>query len=60
MADEKTDVGNPDRQRVNIHEEYEMRDWAKKFGVSKDQLRNAVQTVGTDARDVENYLLRHK
>lgn len=60
MSDDKAQVGNPDRQRINVHEDYELRDWAKRFGVSKDQLENAVDAVGTGAKDVEQYLSRHK
>ena len=60
MSDDLKQVGNPDRQRINVREEYELRDWAKQFGVSKDQLRNAVETVGTGVADVERYLARHR
>ena len=56
MADDKSNRGNPDRQRINTSEPYEVRDWAKKFGVSEDVLRTAVVQVGNMARDVERYL----
>jgi hypothetical protein len=39
MADDLTNRGRPDRDRINLNEEYEVRDWAKKFGVSEDELR---------------------
>jgi Protein of unknown function (DUF3606) len=35
-------TGNPDRQRINRNQDYEVRDWAKKFGVSEDQRKAAV------------------
>jgi len=60
MSDDKAKTGNPDRQRINIHEDYQRRDWANKFGVSRDQLESAVIAVGTSAKDVEQYLSRHK
>jgi len=54
--DNKQNVGNPDRSRINVHEEYELNDWSKKFGVSHDELKTAVEAVGTEAKDVEEYL----
>ena len=56
MADSRQTVGNPDRQRINLNQDYEVRDWAKKFGVSEDMLRTAVTQVGSQASDVERYL----
>ena len=31
-------AGAQDRSRVNVHEDYEVRDWTEKWGVSKEQL----------------------
>jgi len=56
VADDKTQTGNPDRQRINTSEAYELRDWAAKFGVSEDLLRTAIVQVGNQAKDVERYL----
>lgn len=56
VADDKSNTGNPDRQRINTSEAYEVRDWAKKFGVTEDALRTAVVQVGNMANDVERYL----
>ena len=54
--DNKSNIGSPDRDRVNIHENYEVEYWANKFGVKPDQLRQAVEAVGTVSADVEKYL----
>jgi hypothetical protein len=54
--DNKSNVGNPDRQRINVNEDYELESWSKKFGVSRDELKQAVEAVGTQATDVEKYL----
>ena len=43
MADDRTNRRSPDRARINLNEDYEVRDWAKKFGVSEDELRHAVR-----------------
>lgn len=56
MADDKTKRGGQDRQRINLNEDYEVRDWAAKFGVSAERLREAVLLVGNHADEVERYL----
>jgi len=54
--DDKTKTGGADRGRININEGYEVDYWSNKFGVSKDKLKAAVQTVGTSANAVEEFL----
>lgn len=54
--DNKEKVGSPDRDRINVHEEYELQYWSKKFGVSHDELKEAVKAAGTSAEKVEAYL----
>lgn len=56
MSDDKTNTGDPDRQRINLSEDYEVRDWAAKFGVGEDRLREAVKKVGNQADDVRREL----
>lgn len=56
MADDKTKTGGQDRSRISLSEDYEIRDWAAKFGVSTEQLKAAVQAVGNDAKAVEAHL----
>ena len=56
MSDDPTKTGNPDRQRISLSQEYEVRDWAAKFGVSEDTLRQAVGRVGPQADDVARAL----
>ena len=56
MADDKTKTGKPDRDRINVNEDYELRDWSKKFGVSLQLLKEAVDEVGPMAADVAKYL----
>ncbi|WP_336975967.1 DUF3606 domain-containing protein [Brevundimonas nasdae] len=52
MSDDKSKTGNADRVRINLSEDYEVRDWAKKFGVTEDALRRAAERVGPMAEDV--------
>jgi len=56
MADDKGKPGGQDRTRIDVNEEYELRDWSKKFGVSAEQLKAAVKAVGTNAQDVQMHL----
>lgn len=56
MADSKSDVGSPDRDRISLSEDYEVRDWSKSLGVSEARLREAVQAVGNAADKVREYL----
>jgi hypothetical protein len=56
MADDKTKSGRADRQRINVREDYELRDWSRKFDTSIDELKDAVKVVGPMVLDVERYL----
>ena len=56
MPDNKSQTGGQDRTRISLSEDYEVRDWAKKFGVTPEQLKEAVQAVGNDAKAVEAHL----
>jgi Protein of unknown function (DUF3606) len=56
MSDDKTNRGTQDRTRINVHEDYELRDWSKRLGVTPDELKKAVQQVGTSADAVRKQL----
>jgi hypothetical protein len=56
MADDKTHVGSPDRDRISLGEDYEVRDWMQSLGVSEGDLREAVDAVGNSADAVRAYL----
>lgn len=58
MADDKTVRGPQDRSRIAMGEEYEVGYWTRKFGVSREQLQEAVNAVGNSAGAVEDYLRR--
>jgi hypothetical protein len=58
MADDKSKRGGQDRSRINMHEDYEIRYWTEKFGVSKEELQRAVEKVGPTASAVEQELRR--
>jgi hypothetical protein len=52
MADDKTKTGKPDRDRINPEEDYEVRYWAEKFGVTPERIRQAVKTSGPMVKDI--------
>lgn len=56
MSDDTTQSGGQDRTRISLGEDYEVRDWAKKFGVTPQELRDAVAAVGDQAAAVEAHL----
>lgn len=56
MTDNLNNRGPQDRSRINVEEEWELRYWSEKFGVTADQLREAVHQVGTSVDDVTAYL----
>jgi hypothetical protein len=56
MSDNKDLRGQPDRSRINIHEDYEVRDWSRKFGCTPEKLKEAVKVVGPMAEDVRRHL----
>jgi hypothetical protein len=60
MADDKSKSGGQDRKRISLSQDYEVRDWAKKFGVTPDELKAAVKAVGDDAAAVEAHLKGNK
>jgi Protein of unknown function (DUF3606) len=60
MADNPNIRGAEDRQRINVEQDYELRRWSQKFGVSEDEVRRAVREVGPLADDVEKHLRGHK
>jgi hypothetical protein len=55
MTDDKS-KRHADAKRINIHEDYEVRDWCESLQVTPEQLKKAVQQVGTSADAVRKYL----
>jgi hypothetical protein len=56
MTDNIRLKGYQDRTRINLSEDYEVRYWCEKFGVTADELGAAVKRVGNSAKAVENEL----
>ncbi|RYE04438.1 MAG: DUF3606 domain-containing protein [Sphingomonadales bacterium] len=58
MSDDKRNTGSPDRDRINMNEDYEVRDWSESLGVTPERLQEAVDAVGSSADKVREYLKR--
>ena len=56
MADDKTIRASQDANRVSLKEDYEVRYWTERLGVDKQELSDAVQTVGSNVKTVQAYL----
>ena len=56
MADDLKQSGKPDDARINVEQDHEVRYWSAKFGVSRDELRKAVQAAGPMVKDVQQHL----
>ena len=56
MPDDKSKTGGQDRKRISLGQDYEVRDWSKKFGVTPEELKAAVKAVGNEAAAVEAHL----
>ena len=56
MPDSTKQSGGQDRQRINVNQDHELRDWSRKYHVTPDELKRAVAAVGDRAKDVEAHL----
>ena len=60
MADDKSNSGGQDRKRINVHEDYELRDWSKSLNTTPEKLKEAVQAVGDQVEKVREFLGRDR
>jgi hypothetical protein len=56
MSDDTSLRAPQDASRISLEEDYEVRYWTKKWGVSREKLEEAVQQVGQSASAVAIYL----
>ena len=54
--DDKNNIGSPDRDRINLDEDYEVQYWTKAFGVTAQELEAAVAAVGSTTEAVRRHL----
>ncbi len=53
MADEKTFVGGQDRVRVAGEEEYEVSAFARRHGMTPNEVRDMIERIGNDRDALE-------
>ena len=56
MSDNKSNRGSPDRDRIDINDPDEVRNWTQSLGVSKEELERAVRAAGPQADKVREHL----
>ena len=56
MSDNKLNRGEPDRSRINLDEDYEVKYWTRHLGVSAEELKRLVDKVGNSAAAVRKEL----
>ena len=54
--DNTNKTGTPDRNTINLNEDYEVNYWTEELGVSKEELTEAVNKAGKSADAVREYL----
>jgi predicted RNA-binding protein YlqC (UPF0109 family) len=54
--DNLTKKGAPDRSKINMHEDHEVKYWTRELSVSKEELQKAVDKVGNSASAVRKEL----
>ena len=56
MADNSDDRGPRDRSRINVNQPHELQYWSRKFGVTEQELRSAVEMAGPMVDSVQRHL----
>ena len=56
MVDDTAKRDYRDRDRINVHEDYELRYWTKELGVTPEQLKQTVEKMGVMVTDVRKAL----
>jgi hypothetical protein len=59
MGGNSKNGGTPDRSRVSMDDQHEVRYWAETIGCSKDELAVAVARVGNSPDAVRREVYRH-
>jgi hypothetical protein len=61
MADNLQDKGAADRARINLTEDFEVKYWTRKFGITAAQLQQAAEKAGSNSvAEIEKALGRRQ
>ena len=58
MSDKLTKRGQPDRSKINMHEDYEVKYWTHELGITRDRLQRLIDKVGNSAAAVRKEFAR--
>jgi hypothetical protein len=56
MSDDMNKRGPQDRSRIALGEEHEVKYWTKELGVSREELEQAVKSVGNAVDKIREHL----
>jgi Protein of unknown function (DUF3606) len=56
MSNDTTKRDYRDRDRISVHEDYELRYWTKELGVTPEKLKQTVEKMGVMVADVRKAL----
>ena len=56
MSDDPNNTGSPDRDRIDLNEDHELRYWSEALGVTRERLRSVVDAVGTSVAAERRHL----
>jgi hypothetical protein len=56
MPDDKANRGQPDRSKIDMSDDSEVRYWTKHLGISREELQRAIDRVGNSAAAVRKQL----
>jgi len=55
MADDKSKRGSPDRDRIDMNDPDELRNWSKSLNKTEEEIKDAVRVVGNSAAKVREH-----
>jgi hypothetical protein len=58
MADDKSKRGRQDRDRIDVNDSDELRNWSKSLNKTPEEIKDAVRVVGNSAAKVREHLGR--
>jgi methyl-accepting chemotaxis protein len=58
MADDKSKRGQQDRDRIDVNDPDELRNWSKSLNKTADEIKDAVRVVGNSAAKVREHFGR--
>jgi len=60
MADDKTNRGRQDRERIDVNDDDELRNWSKSLNKTSEEIKDAVRVVGTSAAKFREHFAENR